>query len=98
MAGNDPTLAAIRRKLNISWEDERTDARVSDVVASVSPALALRCGLDADHTFTQTDPEWGLFLNACLYEYSDAMDDFWTNYAGELLAAHLRNVVGGSDA
>lgn len=92
------TLAAVRRKLNITWNDEGTDARVADVVASVSPTLALRCGLEADHDFTASDAEWGLFLNACLYEFSDALDDFWGNYAGELMAAHLRNVAGGDDA
>lgn len=90
----DPTKAAVRRKLNITWTDEGTDARVDDVIASVSPTLARRCGLDQSHTFTESDPEWGLFLNACLYEYSDALDDFWENYASDVAEAHLLNVAG----
>ena len=99
MAVDADVLSAVRRKLNITWDDEGTDARVSDVIASVSPTLALRCGLEATHEFTQADVEWPLFLNACLYEFSDALDDFWANYAGDLMAAHLRNVAGAdSDA
>lgn len=91
-------IAAVRRKLNITWDDEGTDARVTDVIAAVSPALALRCGLDAAHEFCEGDHEWSLFLNACLYEFSDALDDFWRNYEGELGAAHIRNVAGVGDA
>ena len=92
-------LAAVRRKLNITWTDDETEARVADVIGAVSPPLALRCGLPATHAFTTEDTEWALFLNACLYEFSDALDDFWANYAGDLAEAHLRNVLGaGSGA
>ena len=90
----DATLAAVRRKLNITWADEGTDARVQDVIASVTPVLARRCGLDEGHAFAEGQPEWALFLNACLYEFSDALDDFWQNYAGEIAEAHLLNVAG----
>ena len=92
----DETLAAVRRKLNITWEDEGTEARVRDVVAAVSPALAPRCGLPANHAFAAGEPEWALFLNACLYEFSDALDDFWDNYASELAEAHWRNDLIGT--
>lgn len=91
------TIAAVRRKLNITWTDEGTDARVSDVIASVSPALALRCALSPEHVFVEGEPEWGLFLNACLYEFSDALDDFWVNYAPEVAAAHLRNLMAARE-
>lgn len=89
----DATEAAVRRKLNITWEDDGTDARVTDIIGAVSPELALRCGLDASHVFAPTDPEWPLFLNACLYEFSDALDDFWTNYASSIAIAHVRNTI-----
>lgn len=91
-------VAAVRRKLNVTWEDEGTDARVADVIAAVSPSLALRCGMDPTHAFSEGEPEWPLFLNACLYEWSDALDDFWRNYAEEIAAAHLRNFVAALDA
>ena len=91
-------LLSVRRKLNITWTDVETEERLRDVVATVSPDLADRCGLEMGHSFTREDPEFGLFLNACLYEYSDALDDFWNNYAREIGVAHLRNVAGAPDA
>lgn len=89
---------AVRRKLNITWEDDETELRVHDVILSVEPALALRCGLESGHQFMPGEPEWALFLNACLYEWSGALDDFWGNYAAEVGEAHLRNTIGASDA
>lgn len=77
--------AAVRRKLGITWEDPSTEERILDVEGSVSPALAARLGYPAGHEFTVADgPAWPLYLNACLYEWSDALDDFWANYAQEL--------------
>lgn len=91
-------VAAVRRKLNITWDDEEAELRVNDVIESVSPALALRCGYEAAHEFASGEPEWALFLNACLYEWSGALDDFWGNYAAEVGEAHLRNVGASDDA
>ena len=94
MAVNEDTLAAVRRKLNVTWQDEGTEARIQDVIDVVSTPLAKRCGLPADHEFTRTDPEFALFLNACLYEFSDALDDFWDNYASDIAGAHWENAIG----
>lgn len=97
MAYNESVLDAVRRKLNVTWDDDTTEYRIADVVAAVSPALALRCGLDQSHEFAAGEPEWALFLNACLYEFSDALDDFWGNYAAEIGEAHMRNVAAAGD-
>lgn len=97
---DDSSLAAVRRKLNVTWEDAATEARIADVVASVSPALSARLGYPADHAYTVADGQaWALFLNACLYEWSDALDDFWDNYAEDLAATRLVVTIqdGGSD-
>ena len=94
MAVNAETLQAVRRKLNVTWDDVGTNLRIEDVINTVSPVLARRCGLDEGHVFAEGQPEWGLFLNACLYEFSDALDDFWENYAGDVGEAHLLNVAG----
>lgn len=95
---NTDVIAAVRRKLNITWEDADTSARLDDVVATVSPRLASLLGYPSNHEFTSADKgAWGLFLNGCLYEFSDAWDDFTTNYADEILSARLL-LVGASDA
>lgn len=84
MASAD-VIAAVRRKLNVTWEDEGTDARISDVIAATSPTLAARLGYEGGHAFSPADGgAWSLFLNACLYEFSDALDDFLGSYSEEL--------------
>lgn len=99
MANVDATvMAAVRRKLNVSWEDEDTDERLNDVVAAVSPRLSSLLGYPVDHPFTDEDgASWTLFLNGCLYEFSDAWDDFEHNYADVILSTRMY-VLGTLDA
>lgn len=93
MATVDARMAAVRRKLNITWQDAGTEARVQDVVGIVSPRLASLLGYDSSHEFTAGDgAAWGLFLNGCLYEFSDAWDDFTENYAREILSVRMHNL------
>lgn len=92
-------MAAVRRKLNVTWDDETTNARLEDVVGIVSPRLAPLLGYDISHDFTSEDgPAWGLFLNGCLYEFSDAWDDFEANYAREILSTRTYLIGRGDDA
>lgn len=101
MAGVDAaaTMAAVRRKLNVTWSDSETDERLQDVVDAVSPRLAALVGLPQDHAFAKDDGQvWVLFLNGCLYEFSDAWDDFESNYAREILSARLYQTGKGDDA
>lgn len=88
-------------KLNVTWSDAGTDARVADVIDVVTPRLNARLGLPASHAFAPGDADMGLFLDACLYEFSDAFDEFLTSYADELNQSRLVHVTcggGGSDA
>lgn len=96
MANVQPVvMAAIRRKLNVTWTDETTESRLQDVVGIVSPRLAPLLGYPSDHEFTESDGgAWGLFLNGCLYEFSDAWDDFEVNYHSEIQSVRLLNLGG----
>ncbi len=92
-------LDAVRRKLNVTWSDEDTDARVEDVVATVSPRLSALLAYPAGHAFAPTDGQsWMLFLNGCLYEFSDAWDDFEANYAKEIHSVRIHNLAVGDGA
>lgn len=91
-------MAAVKRKLNVTWDDETTNARLEDVVATVSPRLSSLLGYPFDHEFTDEDgASWTLFLNGCLYEFSDAWDDFEHNYADVILSTRMY-VLGALDA
>ena len=92
-------MAAVRRKLHITWNDEDTESRLEDVVGIVSPRLASLLGYESFHEFTDADGgSWGLFLNGCLYEFSDAWDDFESNYATEIQSERLMVVTANAQA
>ena len=98
MTAQSEPLDAVRRKLNVTWDSNVTDERVQDVVDAVSPRLASLLGFDAVHDFSKEDGEaWGLFLNACLYEFSDAWDDFVGNYEREIQSVRLLNIATEGD-
>ena len=81
------TSSAVKRKLSISWDDQQTDLRVADVMDATTAWLNSRLGFPATHEFTSADGEpWSLFLNACLYEWSNALDAFAESYAAEIRA------------
>lgn len=92
-------MAAVCRKLHVTWEDETTAARLEDVVDSVSPRLASLLALPEDHAFSKGDGvAWSLFLNGCLYEDSDAWDDFEAHYEREIQSVRLHNLAEVADA
>lgn len=91
---DDTATAAIRRKLNITWSDPATDARLADIIATVTPALNRAVGVAPTTAIDPTDGEtFGLFVNACFYEWSDALDEFWVNYLDDVSRVRARNVV-----
>ena len=98
MAISEAAMAAVKRKLNVTWDSNVTDERVQDVVDAVSPRLSSLLGFDTAHNFSKEDGEaWGLFLNACLYEFSDAWDDFTQNYEREIQSVRLLNLATEGD-
>ena len=96
----------VKRKLNITWSDEDTDGRVTDVMESVAPALKHRLGItDPEFDFSQAGMENVLFLNLCLYEWNHSANEFWDNYADDIATcqaihdvAYYKAHGGGSDA
>ncbi len=75
-------VRAVKRKLNITWEDSETDARVDDIIDSVDPWLRHKLGItDADFDFSTPGTERDLFLSCCLYEWNHiSRDEFEENY------------------
>lgn len=84
---------AVKRKLNITWDDEVTDKRVDDVIETAGAALGRAIGLDISYAESMSMLERpdmaGLLANACFYEWSNALDEFWINYADEIQRARL---------
>lgn len=74
--------AQVKRKLNITWSDEDTNARVAEIIVSAIPYLLHRLGIaDQDFDFSEPGLENTLFLAWCLYEYNHCANEFDDNYA-----------------
>lgn len=67
----------VKRKLNITWEDEDTNARVDDIISSVDPYLRHKLGVSAEFEFSTPGVERDLFLSCCLYEWNHIPRDEW---------------------
>ena len=98
MAVSDSVMSAVRSHLEITWESEVTDERLELIVKKVSPHLASRLSYESTHEFTDADgAAFGLFLDACFYEFNHAIDDFWENYKTNIDACRMLIVVGDLD-
>ena len=72
----------VKRKLNITWEDEETTARINDIINSAIPDLKHKLGItDAAFDFSVSGAENTLFLAYCLYEFNHCLNEFDENYS-----------------
>ena len=82
-------LAKVKRKLNITWDDVDTTARVEEIIESAIPDLKHKLGItDGDFDFADAGAENTLFLAYCLYEWNHALNEFDLNY--ERMIAQVR--------
>lgn len=87
---SDPILLSqVKRKLNITWEDTDTTARLEEIIESAIPDLKHKLGItDSDYDFSIAGAENTLFLAYCLYEWNHAINEFDLNY--ERMIAQVR--------
>lgn len=91
---NEILLEQVRRKLNITWDDDETTSRLIEIINSAIPYLLHRLGI-ADHDFDFAVPgmENTLFLAYCLYEWNHAANEFADNYAELIATVRARHEV-----
>lgn len=79
---SETLIQQVKRKLNITWEDPTTDARVDDIMISVYSWLKHKLGItDVSFDFSGPGIERDLFLACCLYEWNHIpRDEFEENY------------------
>ena len=91
---NPTLLGQVRRKLNVTWDDEDTTARIDEIIASAIPDLIHKLGIaDADFDFSAPGAENTLFLAYCLYEWNHAIADFDLNYERMIAQVRARHEV-----
>ena len=82
---NPTLLGLVKRKLNVTWEDETTTARIEDIMESAIPILVHKLGIsDSSFDFSVAGAERDLYLAYCLYEWNHCKEEFDVNYANEI--------------
>lgn len=72
----------VKRKLNVTWDDEDTTARIKGIINAAIPDLRHKLGIvDVDFDFSTPGLENMLFLAYCLYEWNHVLSEFEDNYA-----------------
>lgn len=84
----------VKRKLNITWKDDETNARVKDIINAAIPDLIHRLGItDNDFDFSVSGAENTLFLAYCLYEFNHALNEWEDNYEKMIARVRARHEV-----
>ena len=84
----------VKGKLNITWEDEETAARINKIINSAIPDLIHRLGItDKEFDFSADGAENTLFLAYCLYEWNHALNEWEDNYSKMIAQVRARHEV-----
>ena len=91
---NPALLGQVRRKLNITWEDDETTAQVEEIIASAIPTMIRKLGIaDSNFDFSEPGDENRLFKNYCLYEWNHCANEFDTNYENDIAQVQAKHDV-----
>ena len=87
-------LSQVKSKLNITWSDEETTKRLTEIIEDAIPDLIHRLGItNKDFDFSKPGVENNLFKNYCLYEWNHSLNEFFDNYAESIAQIRVRNEV-----
>ena len=91
---NSTLLSQVERKLNITWNDEETTQRLTEIINNAIPDLIHRLGIaTSEFDFSKSGVENNLLLNYCLYEWNHSLNEFFDNYAETIAQVRARNEV-----
>lgn len=95
-------LGKVKSFLNISWDDEETNTKISDFIITSINRLDDIAGVELDYisdkTYTGQYMKMcylarDLLLNRVFYLNEKGLDDFETNYRGEVTSLYLMGKV-----
>lgn len=84
-------LADVKNYLNITWDDEATDAKISGLIASGATYLDGKIGESADYTADGLPRT--MLMEYVRYARDSALDVFENNYLAMLLAMQNQKAV-----
>lgn len=91
----DPNIfGQVKRKCNITWDDDETKSRLEEIIENAIPDLLDRLGIaDPDFDFSIPGKENKLLVNYCFYEWNHCSNEFADNYADDIAQIRAKNEV-----
>lgn len=91
---SDRLIEQVKRKCNITWNDDDTNTRITDIMTAAIPILIHKLGIaDPDFDFSVAGAENTLFVNYCFYEFNHCVNEFDDNYKNEIAQTRARHRV-----
>lgn len=81
-------LDDVKNYLDITWEDEATDKKVSGIIERGKKYLNRVAGTELDYEIEDKPKE--LLLDYCRYVRSGALEEFQNNFLSELLSLQIQ--------
>lgn len=84
---NEEILVELKSRLDITWEDNITNKRLSNIIKNSIPKLNRLIGVDTiNYTDEGYEEELELLLNYCMYAWENKSELFKTNYIDDILS------------
>lgn len=77
-------LDLVKQYLDITWTDTATENKLNLMINNAIADLDEKSGMKND--YTQSGRAQTLLLTRVMYEWSNALDDFYINYKSEIVA------------
>lgn len=81
-------IELVKRHLNITWDDDDTDARIQEIMLDAEYALNHKLGAEVD--YFGPGQARRLYLDYCMYAFNDSLNEFDKAYLTEIL--QLRHI------
>lgn len=81
-------LKELKIKINVTWDDEDTELRLNSIIENAKATLDYKLGTEIDYSIPGI--EKSLFLNYCMYDYNNCLNEFDKNYLGEIYQIRIK--------
>lgn len=75
-------LEEVKGALNITWNEEDTNNKLTRIIKDAKATLDYKLGSEID--YSKSGQEHSLFINYCMYSYNNCLNEFDTNYINEI--------------
>lgn len=96
MALPEGLLEDVKNYLDITWDDEATEKKLTGIIERGMKYLNNIAGTELD--YTEEDKSKELLMDYCRYVRSNALEEFQNNYLHELLSLQIRQEVEAYEA